>query len=81
MNKEKNFKINDRISICFVYPTKSFVAAFACMYFIPTILTYSLNNQNYSPWLFTRFTGLHFLSFSIEIAVSYGRRYLYNVKG
>lgn len=74
MTTEKILFRKGRVSIHFVKPCKGYMKYFDCFYIIPTLLTYSINT--YSRWAryyFTRYTGIHFLWWSIEVGVEYGK--------
>lgn len=71
---EKIKKLNDRMAIHLVKPRKGTLKYFDCFYLIPTILTYSMNTyQNGKKYIFTRYTGFHFLWWSVEVSMEYGK--------
>ena len=73
MSTEKRLSINDRTAVHFVRPRRGTKKYFECFYIIPTILTYTLNTYiSGKRYLFTRYTGIHFLWWAIEVSVEYG---------
>lgn len=82
MTTEKILFRKGRVSIHFVKPCKGYMKYFDCFYIIPTLFTYSINT--YSRWAryyFTRYTGIHFLWWSIEVGVEYRKVEAKNMTG
>lgn len=73
MSTEKILMDKGRMAVHFVKPRRGTKRYFECFYLIPTILTYTLNTyQSGKKYLFTRYTGIHFLWWAIEVSVEYG---------
>lgn len=74
MSKKKRLFKKGRTSVYVVYPRRRELKYFADVFFIPTIFTFTLNTiSSRSKYLYTRYTTLAFLWFSIELRVEYGK--------
>lgn len=74
MSTEKILFRKGRVSVHFVKPSKGEMKYFECFYIIPTLLTYTINTYSHeAKYLFTRFTGIQILWWTIEVGVKYGK--------
>lgn len=74
MSTDKNLFRKGRVSVHFVKPCKGGMKYFECFYIIPTMITYTINTYSHkAKYLFTRFTGIQFLWWSVEVGVKYGK--------
>lgn len=70
---EKILLNRGRTAVHFVKPRRGTKKYFECFYLIPTVLTYTLNTYDSGErYLFTRYTGVHFLWWAVEVSVKYG---------
>lgn len=73
MIKEKVLFGRGRVSVCFVSPEKEEKRYFSCFYVTPTLLTFTMNTYTRGErYMYTRFIGIHFWFWSIELGIKYG---------
>ena len=62
-----------RMAIHFVKPRRGTMKYFECFYLIPTILTYTLNTyESGKKYRFTRYIGIQFFWWAVEVSIEYG---------
>lgn len=70
---EKILLAKGRTAVRFVKPRRGTKRYFECFYLIPTILTYTINTyESGKKYRFTRYTGIQFLWWAVEVSVEYG---------